>query len=548
MSLLIKALKQAERDHQARTDSASAQAEAPADAQHAGVLPKIALQLDPLEAADPSENRAAQSLPYEPLNAHAGSAGAQSDSASAFAALNGSRPAALVPTTLAGAPAPGAAEAPAQAIAGSAVGAGSAISSGSALFAAVRTAAAAPAPAGPSVGNRASAAPAAGLQTQLGSKTREAAAHDDGRDDERAAARHLMAPDPERVRVRRQRMLLSAAAGLVLAALGYALWQTGLLDVWNTPSGAARVRLSAPGSAATPAVAAPAAGDAPITQTRQAQTPIVKAPVHAAVAAVEPAKKAAPQLDSAKSARSVAEAPEAASKVTTNADVVPAAGGIHLRPLDLSPEKIRSLLQDAYSAAARGDMAAAKKGYEQIIEVDRNNGDAWIGLATLAINSGDSVGATHYYRRALEIDPSDSVALAGLLGLQAAVEPQEYEARLRQYIVHDGAQPVLLAALGKLLARQGRWLEAQEVFFQAFSADPTQPDVAFNLAVSLERIHQPDAAVSFYRRALQLSQNHGSHFDQGLAKERIAALSSGSAAGAAASGAADAKASAVARK
>ena len=108
-----------------------------------------------------------------------------------------------------------------------------------------------------------------------------------------------------------------------------------------------------------------------------------------------------------------------------------------------------------------------------------------------------------------------------------------HEARLRQFLARDGNQPALQFALGKLLARQGRWLEAQEAFFQAWAADPTQADIAFNLAVSLERIRQPEVALNYYRKALQLAQDHGARFDADVARDRIAVLGGKAPAGAA---------------
>ena len=178
----------------------------------------------------------------------------------------------------------------------------------------------------------------------------------------------------------------------------------------------------------------------------------------------------------------------------------------------------------AYAAAGSGDAKNAQILYQQALDLDANSGDAWNGMAALAANRGDYSGAAQLFQRALDIDPTDSVALGGLLGLQSGIDPQEVEARLRVLVARDGAQPALQAALGKLLARQSRWLEAQSAYYQAWTANPTQPDVAFNLAVSLDHIRQAPAALSFYKRALELAQDHGAHFDQGAARERVAAL------------------------
>jgi tetratricopeptide (TPR) repeat protein len=224
-------------------------------------------------------------------------------------------------------------------------------------------------------------------------------------------------------------------------------------------------------------------------------------------------------------ARAESAAPAAAKAETEKP--ASAASAIHVHA-DTQPERVRGLLLQAYAAAGIGDARGAQALYQQAIEIDPNNGDAWNGLASLTANGGDSAGAARFYQRALEIDPGDSVAMGGLLGLQSGVDPQEVETRLRVLIARDGAQPALQAALGRLLARQSRWLDAQEAFYQAWAADPSQPDVAFNLAVALEHIRQAPAALGFYKRALDLARNHAVHFDQNAARERIAALDSAS--------------------
>jgi len=545
MSLLIKALKQAERDHQARTSGANE----PAPAQANSAEPGIALELDPLEAIGtkpPQENYPSLSIELE----EPASESAQADVPTApHGTPPAFEPSTPVPTTLAETPAPSTetrtlepAAAPAAATL--------ATSPAAALFASVRAAAAASlqtdrggAPSAPLASAGPAAQPLPGSGIKPAQSTTPA---DDGGTQLRRAARHLMAPDPDRLRGPRLRILVGTLAGLALGAIGYLLWQTGGPNYWTSTTGSGRLRLSATAPLATAAqTPAPAAsGPSQDTPTKTKLVPHASAP---SVAGGESPNKQAP-APVLLTARATGEASGSALANAPQTDSGASAAAIRLRPLELNSEKIRALLQDAYSAEARGDALAAKKGYERVLEVDANNGDAWVGLAGLAANSGDANGASQYYRRALEIDPSDSVALAGYLGLQTGIQAQDYEARLRQFIARDGMQPVLLSALGRLLGREGRWLEAQEIFFQAWSADPTQPDIAFNLAVSLERIHQSEAAVTYYQRALQLARDHGSHFDQKLANERIAALLVSAAPAAGANARGDEKAPAAWRK
>jgi len=540
MSLLIKALKQAERDHQARTGRADAPEPAPTQASEPSSLPRISLQLDPLEAPDAPQNAAMPpaASQREEFGASTTIADLDTDSYEAPAAP---KPSSLMQTALAGAKAPGASVAAQEAGAAPAAPRETPFASAPLTEPTRQQPDRLSTPRSPtaSAGRVAEPIPEAHDEPSA-----PATAVDEDRAQVRQAARQLMAPDPDRTRLRRKRMVLGLIAGFALAAIGYTLWQSGMPDFGAYTNGAARSRLAA--SAPPAPVAAPAASPAVGETKGPAHAPVkTSAAAGGPGAARTEAPKGAVLIPMPAPVSHPAQTQGTASTGPAQSDAAPSAATIHLRPKELSAEKIRAQLQEAYSAASRGDAIAAKKGYEQVINADPDNADAWIGLAMLAANSADADGASHYYRRALEIDPNDTVALAGLLGLQTGVQPQEYEARLRQFIARDGMQPVLLSALGKLLAREGRWLEAQEAFYEAWSADPTQPDVAFNLAVSLERIRQSDAAVAFYRRALQLTRDHSSHFDQALANDRINALLASAAPVAGGSARADGKARAM---
>ena len=83
----------------------------------------------------------------------------------------------------------------------------------------------------------------------------------------------------------------------------------------------------------------------------------------------------------------------------------------------------------------------------------------------------------------------------------------------------------LIFTLGNQFALQGRWAEAQQEYFKAFSAEPENADFAYNLAVSLDHLRQPKLALDYYRRAVALANARGASFDAAAAQERIAQLS-----------------------
>jgi Flp pilus assembly protein TadD len=97
-----------------------------------------------------------------------------------------------------------------------------------------------------------------------------------------------------------------------------------------------------------------------------------------------------------------------------------------------------------------------------------------------------------------EADPQDTVAMSALINNRGQIDPGAAESRLKSL---SAAQPDLAAphfALGNLYARQGRWNEAQQAYFRAYNAEQDNPDILYNLAISLEHLRQNKLAAQYY--------------------------------------------------
>ena len=88
--------------------------------------------------------------------------------------------------------------------------------------------------------------------------------------------------------------------------------------------------------------------------------------------------------------------------------------------------------------------------------------------------------------------------------------------------------PVLYFALGNLYAQQSRWSEAQQAYFRAYAGDPDNADFLFNLAVSLDHLHQNKLAAQYYQMALKTAETNAAtrpvSFDRIQVRARIAEL------------------------
>lgn len=194
-------------------------------------------------------------------------------------------------------------------------------------------------------------------------------------------------------------------------------------------------------------------------------------------------------------------------------------GGLAERDAQLS-----QTLQEAYLALTRGAHEQAHSLYQEVLRVRPRNVDALNGLGSLALKAGDVHSAERYFRAALEADPSDAPAQAYLLQLRTATNLPEAEARARELVANQPQSATAHFALGNLLGKQSRWSEAQQAYFQAYTLEPDNPDVLFNLAVSLEHLGQKTLARQMYAQAALAAQQRPAAFTPSQASQRADAL------------------------
>lgn len=177
-----------------------------------------------------------------------------------------------------------------------------------------------------------------------------------------------------------------------------------------------------------------------------------------------------------------------------------------------------------YEALVGGDLANARRSYAAALARDPVSLDAQLGMATVEAREGRRAAAAARYRRALELDPHNATALAGLASLADMTRPEALETQLIADLSQYPKSAALHMALGNLYAAQKRWSEAQDRFFEAHRLEPENADVLFNLAVSLDHLGQTRLAADFYRRALEHSRARPTQFDPAPAARRLAEL------------------------
>lgn len=189
-----------------------------------------------------------------------------------------------------------------------------------------------------------------------------------------------------------------------------------------------------------------------------------------------------------------------------------------------APLKVNPAILRGFDAFNRGDLALAQLEYERAQKADPRNTDVLHGLAAIAMRQGHLDQAELLYRQITEADPQDTVAMAALINARGQIDPGTAESRLKNL---SAAQPELAAphfSLGNLYARHGRWADAQQAYFRAYTAEPDNPDILYNLAISLEHLRQNKLAAQYYGQAIAAAQGKPAGFDKAQAAARQTAL------------------------
>ncbi|MBI3775783.1 MAG: tetratricopeptide repeat protein [Gammaproteobacteria bacterium] len=182
-------------------------------------------------------------------------------------------------------------------------------------------------------------------------------------------------------------------------------------------------------------------------------------------------------------------------------------------------------LQTAYRAYQSGDDSAAQKLYARVLGHDGHNRDALLGVAAIAVRQKDFVRAQEIYSELLTLDPKDSVAQAGFVSVTSSFDPLQQEARIKTLLEQEPGASHLLFTYASFLMQQQRWLEATRTLQPALQAQRDNADYAFNLAVSFDHLGQNDAAVKYYRTALELAAKQSSSFRPDDVRRRLQAMS-----------------------
>ena len=177
-------------------------------------------------------------------------------------------------------------------------------------------------------------------------------------------------------------------------------------------------------------------------------------------------------------------------------------------------------MEKGYAALVVGRLDDAAQAYQAALANNPLEPDALLGLAYIAHSKGRREEALALYTKVLRVDPSNSIAHAGLIALDTGVNGAIKGDRAKALVSNQPNSAAAQALAGDTLGKEGLIAEAALAFGRAHALEPDNPWHSYNLAVALDKMGNYAQAGQQYENALR---NAGSATSP-LGTQRIQAL------------------------
>ena len=151
-------------------------------------------------------------------------------------------------------------------------------------------------------------------------------------------------------------------------------------------------------------------------------------------------------------------------------------------------EKVETLLEDARSAEARGNLEIAVWGYRQVLLRDAKNQTALVNLGNIALRRGKFSEGVELLGKAVAAAPADAKLLNAYV--RCLIGTREYDKALSKIAEFKKANPKAVKAdmlLTEAVAwsRSGKNSDAEKSFKAVLKLQPTNAEAAYELALML---------------------------------------------------------------
>ncbi len=183
-----------------------------------------------------------------------------------------------------------------------------------------------------------------------------------------------------------------------------------------------------------------------------------------------------------------------------------------------APHSYESSSLLALDADARKDYATAVSYYREALRAkpDAAGTHYALGMALARLAKPDE--AAEEFKKELEINPNDSLALWRLGVLTLHTNPQKAREYLERAVSLNPQRPQAVHAYGRALALTGETEKAVEQFLRAVQLDPERATVHYHLAQAYRRLGRNEDSKAELARFEALSKKKSEHIQESVRK------------------------------
>ncbi|MGF1445291.1 MAG: tetratricopeptide repeat protein [Pikeienuella sp.] len=171
----------------------------------------------------------------------------------------------------------------------------------------------------------------------------------------------------------------------------------------------------------------------------------------------------------------------------------------------LAPDDVEVLTLEAVLAARLGDLERAEQTAERALEIDRNHGDAWIVLSSVAQRQGNEAVALARIEEATRRDTNNPrVILYRISFLTAVGRAEEVEGDLRRLIELDPTEIAYWDGLARWQLEHERFDEIKETLRKISDLAPNDIDRQLDIVRLVASTQGREAAIAELERLIAL--------------------------------------------
>jgi tetratricopeptide (TPR) repeat protein len=169
---------------------------------------------------------------------------------------------------------------------------------------------------------------------------------------------------------------------------------------------------------------------------------------------------------------------------------------------------INSYLEQASIAFKFGHLEAATALYDNILEIDRNNQSAILGLAVILHQTDILSEAKKLYTKILSHDPLNQTALNNFLSLIGQESPEIALLELKKLESINPSMSVIPAQISVIYSNQKDYKMALQYLKKAYILSPGVISYKYNLAILLDKLGDRGNAAKLYRELIIDNENN----------------------------------------